>query len=248
MRIPSLMRASAPIVVTALLATAGCLATPPILPLGPATARPVGTGVSHPFPTGTPRPMTFPTLKAVASASGVAPQILMATGVHETMDAAGHMRLPPSVFSTATADLRPTPSPDYSDRPHQWTDAGVIFPGWLEDLGMVCYKMIEPPAGLLINSFWMQWDKPDRDRVFVYAGATAGSAARNRGSVMVAYQWDPCTWEEYMTPDSTGTVDISDARRHTLQLRSPIKTYYFDIDARSFVSSFPEPTQTASWN
>jgi len=212
----------------------------------PTVKQPLAALPSGISPSRTPQVMTFPTLRAVARASGVAPQTLILTGIAQTQDVALRTPRPPWTIRTPTPDLRPTTTPNFDGLPHRWTDVGVIFPRWPDDLGMVCYKTIDPPEGLLINNYWSQWDGPDEKRVYVYAGATANSAAGGLGSVMVAYTWDPCTWEEYITPEPTGPLEITDARGHILQLESQTSTYYFNIDSRVFVSSFLTPTPPAT--
>ena len=202
-------------------------------------AQRVATSPVVPTPTDTPRVETFPTVRALARASGVPPQVLLLTGMAQTENAPRGTP-PPGVFWTVTPDLRPTTTLDFV-RPHRLTDVGVIFPGPPDDFGLVCYKVVAPPEGLLVNDYWGQLDGPVRRRVYVYAGATAKSAAHSRGSLMVAFSWDPCTWEEYISPEATGALKISDARGHILQLESETRTYYFDVDARLFVSSFPVP-------
>ncbi len=65
---------------------------------------------------------------------------------------------------------------------------------------------------------------------------------------MVAFSWDPCTWEEYVSPEPTGALQISDAHGHILKLESETRTYYFDVDARLFVSSLALPLASPKSN
>jgi hypothetical protein len=231
-----------------LIALAACQAERPqtevrmITPQGHPSLPPTTTLSPSPSPLVTG---LYPLRPATIEAGFKAFALTLTGDVQTAIDAARTPR-PASFFWTATPDLRPTGTPDFAGAPHESTETGFIFPGWPQDFGLVCYKTIDPPEGLEINNHWMQWDGKDKDRVYVYAGATASSAAEGRGSLLVAHKWDPCTWEEYISPGAYGPLTILDERRHTLQVLARDRTYYFDIDSRLFVSSLPTPLQQAT--
>ena len=231
-----------------LIALSGCQAERPQNEVQTSTlqGRPSLPPTTTLSPSPSPQVIGLSTLRPATIEAGFRAFVLTLTREVQTGIDAARTPRPASFFWTATPDLRPTGTPDFAGVPHESTETGFIFPGWPQDFGLVCYKTIDPPEGLDINNHWVQWDGKDNDRVYVYAGATASSTSEGRGSLLVAHKWNPCTWEEYISPGSYGPLTILDERRHTLQVQAGDRSYYFDTDSRLFVSSFPTPSQPAT--
>lgn len=199
--------------------------------------------------------------RRMLSPTGTIPgQIVMLTSIYATMEAAEATPLPPWVYWTATPDLRPLPTPNYSGIPHLWTDSGVIIdgpPAVFEN----CYKMSAEINGVpapWVENMWYQTSGADEPEVGVYAGSYAdvGDEWPNlpRSAVFIVHvRDDPCVLEPHFAPFEEGPLEIIAAQGSELLLRSTVtgRTIAFSIPAAAFRTSLatatpgPAPTPRA---
>lgn len=164
------------------------------------------------------------------------------TSVFGTLQASPSPRTPPAeFFQTATPDLRPTPTLNFSGLLHRWTDAGVILFGPPDDFAN-CYRLDQTGAPWVVN-MWLQVDDPENPYRTVYAGAVGEGKPPQQGAVLVS-ETNPCEWTEYQTSFADGPMEIIAARGHQLALESANsgRRTFFDLDSRVFLAAFSTPT------